>query len=372
MAPGQREKVNRFLMKRLTLITFILAVQIFSLSISLYGEERRRDFSGKVVLLTPSRNEKIRGGRLVFRWRVEISDSSFSGVKEYEVVFESPRLNFLRRFKVVSQDSLKNESILEFKECRDIFRRHGRYYWKVIAFDDMGRKIKSERREFVIESRVTYRRRGTWIYPYLFQFQYVQIVPTDELKDFLKDLRSKEQFEDYFNAGIVIRQEVLSRCSFEFQERFFILSHFGLGFEASTRMRLFNTVYFSIYPRVAGESIWFSTGIRRYSNHLYSLRIGGDCTINPNKSITLIGSWIPAYRIRYEKKGDNLCTFMGKGWEFGVRLIIPESMIETFRFLGVEIDFRRIPLEFRFAKIQDSYTGTTVEMRYFSIKYVIM
>ncbi|MCJ7813363.1 hypothetical protein MUP95_08630, partial [bacterium] len=66
-----------------------------------------------------------------------------------------------------------------------------------------------------------------------------------------------------------------------------------------------------------------------------------------------------------------LRTFLGEGWEYGVRFIISNAVIKMFRFLGMEIDFQRIPLEFHFGQIRDQYGGTLLKMRRMSIGYLL-
>ena len=324
------------------------------------------------TLVSPKKKTMVMNGPVTFRWQ-RLGDSGFlrSRIQRYEVVFLSSRGGFRKTVTVFPEDSEEKEVTLKFEDCRKIFRMHGTYYWQVAAFDVEGNQTISEKWNFKVGIPRSQEDLNPLAYPYAVQFQYCHRFHSPEYGDFLKNLYSTKPIQSFSDVALVFRQNDFLVPSMEFQERFFILSQIGLGCEVSTRYRVLRNLYFALYPRVCVESHWFSTGLEDYSSTLYSVSLGFDWVIMPKGYVSFRSSWVPVYRIRYFDKEGGLRTFLGKGWEFGVRLIIPDHIVNTFRILGIEFDFRRIPLTFYFGHIRDQYSNTLMKIRRFSIEYCL-
>jgi len=71
------------------------------------------------------------------------------------------------------------------------------------------------------------------------------------------------------------------------------------------------------------------------------------------------------------EKENGLRTFDGKGWEAGVRMLVPRTILNSFKLFGLEIDLEKIPIEFRFSRIHDAYTGLDLDVRRIGIGYFV-
>jgi len=334
------------------------------------NSEDRRPHS--FALLSPEKDTMVRRGSITFKWENRGDpDSPDFRVHHYRITFWSKRKGFGKTFTVFPEDSVDGEVILKFDDCRKVFRRHGKYYWRVTAFDAEGNRTTSEVESFVVGISRDHGGFVPWVYPYAVQFQYTQRLHSPEYGEFLSNVDPTFQLQSFADLGLVFRQYGFLVTSFEVQEEFFVLSQVGLGFDVSSRFRMLRNLYFSLYPHGGVRSCWFSKGLKDYTSTMYSVRLGCDFVIMPKGYISLRSSWVPAYRVRYSEKGGELRTFMGEGWELGVRLIIPHDILHTFRFFGMEVDFRRISLEFHFSRIRDRYTGTVMRMRLFRIGYLL-
>jgi hypothetical protein len=323
-------------------------------------------------LLAPDKNTTVTEGPLTFMWEDGRGTASSNFyIEHYEVTFWSKRREFGKSFTVTPNDSIEGKVCLTFDDCRKVFRRHGRYYWRVTAFDTDGNQIHSEVWSFIVgipEVRGVF---TPWTYLYAVRFRYSHRLHTPEYREFLSNLQPSTNLRSFSDLGIVLRQSGSWLTFMEAQEKFYILSHVGVGCEFSSRFRLLKNLYFSLYPQGSAESCWFAMGLEDYSSTMYSVRIGCDLVIMPSGYLSFRSSWVPAYRVRYSEKGRELRTFMGEGWEMGIRIIISRNILSTFRFLGMEIDFRRIPLEFYFSQIRDQYSGTLMKMQRLSIAYLL-
>jgi hypothetical protein len=145
----------------------------------------------------------------------------------------------------------------------------------------------------------------------------------------------------------------------------------GVGAGFSSCFCLMNTLYFGLYPKASMETSWFSTGLKSYTSNMMDVRVGMRLTFLPGGFLSLHAEYIPSYRIRYARDNGELRTFQGRGWNWGVRWVIPERILPTFTLLGMKIDFRRIALRFNFSRIKDSYTGTQMKIRGLGISYML-
>ena len=210
-----------------------------------------------------------------------------------------------------------------------------------------------------------------WVFPYTIQFQYTHRIQSQEYKDFLNQISPTTSLRSFSDIGLGFHQEKFLVSFIELQEKLFILSQIGIGYEISARLKMIKSLYFGIYPQCSIASSWFSTGLKDYSSKQSSVCIGGDLIVMPYGSLTIRGSWIPVYHIRYALKSGELRTFLGNGWELGVRVLIPHKIINPFRIFHLEIDFQKIPLEFHLSQIRDEYTGTLMKIRRMSVCFLI-
>ncbi len=332
-------------------------------------QNRPHDFK----LLSPQKNVTIVQGPLKFTWENNGDpDPPDFRVNYYEVTFWSENQKFNETFKVIPDDSV-NEVIrgLEIKDYRKVFRRHGRYYWKVTAFDAGGNQTSSEVWNFIINIPEIEEEFTPWAYIYAIQFQYNHRLHTDEYLAFLKNVNPNMHMRSYSELNFVFRQEKLLIPFIEMEEKISLLSQVGIGGEISSHIRMLQNLYFSLCPYASIATGWYSTGLRDYANTFIAAHLGCDMFMMPRGYISLHVSWLPTYHVRYIEKGEYLRTFLGEGWEYGVRFIISNAVIKMFRFLGMEIDFQRIPLEFHFSQIRDQYSGTLLRMRRMSIGYLL-
>jgi len=327
------------------------------------------------ILLAPEMGTVITDGPVDFRWEDRGDpDPPDYRVQKFEITFWSEKTGFKRTFTVIPDDSSDGDGIitLSFDDSRNVFKRHGTYYWRVSAFDSEEHKTNSEIRRFVVGLSSSIKRRSlSWVFPFAVQFQYSHRFRSQEYRDFLNLINPTTSLRSFSDLGFLFRQEKFLLPFIEFQEKLMILSQIGIGFEISSRLKIIKNDYFALYPQGGVMSSWYSTGLRDYSSTFNSAKLGCDLIFMPSGSLMIRGSWIPVYRIRYALKDGELRTFQGEGWEIGVRVVIPHKIINTFRIFNLEIDFQRIPFEFHFSRIRDEYTGTLMEVRRISIGFLI-
>ena len=320
------------------------------------------------ALLAPKNNEKIVGGGGVsFVWenRGDPNPPNFK-IKSYVLSFWSQKKGFGKTFTIFPKDTNK---IVCFKlnDFRRIFKHQGKYYWKVTAYDVEGNYRSSEIRSFIVKFSNIRWNLVSESYAYGIRFQYTHRLRLPEYEKFLKRIYPTIPMRSFSDISLVFKQG----RRLKFEERFLLLSQVGVGCGILSKLRLIRNLYFSLYPHTGVLFSSFSKGLENYTSISYSFHVGGDVVIMPRGYVTFKGSWIPVYNIRYAQINGELRTFQGKGWEVGVRLIIPHTILNTFRLLGMEFDFQRLPLEFYFSNIRDQYSGTLMKVRRVSVEYLL-
>ncbi|HHS14452.1 MAG TPA: hypothetical protein ENN03_11900 [bacterium] len=323
----------------------------------------------RIELIEPRSGVIVRTGELNFIWEIKTHDDKPVRIIRYEVTFWAERQSFSRTFTVVPDSGVERASFL-LTESRDIFRRHGQYFWRITAYDAANIPVQSQSRDFMVLVSHESIRYTHWIYPYAVEFQYTQRLRSEQYVQFMESLQSSDQFTDYSTLAFMFHQERIWGTTLEFEERFLLLTQIGLGIEAGPRFRLIKNLFFSLYPRASVKSMWFSTGLKNYSTNLFSWKAGMELAFNPKENICIAWNWIPEYRIRYALQGGELRTFKGRGWQAGIRIRIPETMIPPFTIAGMGIDFRRIPIEFTISEIVDEYTDVIMRMRSISVAFL--
>jgi len=324
------------------------------------------------ALLSPEKNAEMMKGDIVFSWENRgHTNSSECCIQRYEVVFWSNQKTFGETYTVLLKDSIQKTVSLEIQNFRTVFRRHGKYYWRVTAVDNEGHRTSSEIRSFKVQ--ITRIRKGyfPWFFPYEVQTQYTHRLNTPEYKMFLRNLNPSEHMRSFSDLSLIYHQKGIGIAILELKERFFLMSQIGLGIEISARLKIHKNLYFALYPHICLSTGWFSTGLKDYTSNLSSVNLGFDLVVMPKGFVSFSIDRIPSYQINYSEIGGNLRTFQGEGWEVGMRFRISHEIITPFRILGIEFDFARIPIEFHFSYIKDKYTGAIMDVRRLSIGYLL-
>ena len=364
----------RFWLSRLLQIKFLVRGVFCLICMNLFADnvtDERTNYNS-FHLIEPGTNTKVVSGKMTFIWeKHENLDSIETLVDSYEINFWYPGRDFRKKFFVSKGDSTSKSVSFVLKECRKVFRRHGKYYWQVTAVNINGKRTYSEIRSFSICARNVVNGFKEESYNYEIRYQYTHRLHTLEYKTFINNLSQNTNMRSYSDMSLIFRQQGVWSSLLDFYERFFILSNVGMGFEVSSRYKLLKNYYFSLYPRFGITSSWYSSGLQHYTSNLYSVSIGCDFVIMPGANITLRTCLIPTHKIRYAEKGGELRTYQGNGWEIGVRVIIPNKILKTLHIFGREVDFERIPIEFNMRYIEDEYTGTLMKVRQLSIGYLL-
>ncbi len=322
-----------------------------------------------IDLIAPFESKKMMNGPIVFLWRpVSSLDTLYFDVKNYEIAFWTNDHRFVKTYTVSPAESYRTVS-LKFDNCRSVFRRHGKYFWQVTAVNAAGNQISSEVRSFTIEVSKISERPAVWHHPYGIHFYYANRLRTPEYLSFLDHIYPTKHMRNYSDFGLVFQQQRIGTHFLEFEETFNIRSQVGIGIDIGMRFRLLQNRFFSLYPFGQTGICWYATGIERYSSMLHHILVGCDYSVMPKGYVTLRGGWIPFYRVRYSEKGNSPRTYLGKGWEMGVQLIIPQTLLRSFHLLGIEFDFQRMPISYHISRIQDQYTGTVMKIQGIDIGY---
>jgi len=143
--------------------------------------------------------------------------------------------------------------------------------------------------------------------------------------------------------------------------RFFSLTGFGVG--AGLEYPLAGNDYISLSPYLDGSLGWAGSGLNSHSSNQTRYAVGCEMLFLPRGYVSIVGEWVPMHRIRYLQSQNGLRTFEGKGWETGVRIVFPRSLLSPVHFLGMEIDWEKVAFEFRFTRVRDRYTGAHMDSR---------
>ena len=248
-----------------------------------FSQSRRPHY---FALLRPEENTMVVEGPLTFVWenRGDPDPPDFR-VQRYEIKFWSKRRDFGRSFTVLPDDSSRLVS-LRFEEMREVFRRHGRYYWRVLAFDEEGNQTSSGVWGFVVGMPQVAKRFLPWSYPYAVQLRYTHRLASTAYREFLRTVYPTTHLRSFSDLGLVFRQDGLGTSSLIVQEKFSVLSNVGFGGEFSAWLRLLSNSYFSLRPTGRTAVNWFSTGLEHYSSVQYDFFIGCDCVFMPRQYVS--------------------------------------------------------------------------------------
>jgi hypothetical protein len=268
-------------------------------------------------------------------------------------------------------NGIKDIDVMRHEGPGRFFVKHGRYSWRIVAVDSLGQQIASDQWSFTIDKSRTMGSSRGWMNPNDVCFNYVQRVRTQQFVEFLQTVQPTAHLRSYSDVSLGFVQKMVSFPYIELNERILLLSQVGMGFEIMSKLQMIQTLYFSIRPGLSLSSSWYSTGLKSFSSNMNFIKIGCDLVIMPKGSILLHGNWVSAYQIRYSTEEKELRTFLGKGWEIGFTVTIPNSFVKTFKIFGMEIDFEKIPFTFQYARIKDRYTDTRMDMRTYGIGFLL-
>jgi len=328
------------------------------------GEEKKDQFY-HIRLLAPKENFKITKGSIVFKWE-PIQKDSIRQIEHYDVMFWSSTGGFFQNFRVAAQDT--SVQTLFFENCRDIFKRHGWYNWRVRAVD-AGEILRSEPRSFQALVPDLNTSKFLWLYPYAVQVKYIHRIQSPEYKAFLREIYPNTHLRSYSDIGLIFKQESFPIKKMALEELFSLQSNIGVGIQLTAVYDLYENKYIALQPECSGSVSWFSFGLAQYNSSAFHFSTGFELAIMPKKYIILEGHFIPASHIHYQTNKKELLTFKGYGWDFGIQIIIPQSIIPSFDFLGLHIETQRLPFSFNIQHIRDSYTKTDMEVRCFTLSY---
>ena len=198
---------------------------------------------------------------------------------------------------------------------------------------------------------------------------YVHRAQTPGYQSFIANIDPKSNFRSYWDIHFILRQRFGRNKIGELKERLFILTQGGVGLGLLSSVRILKNAFVSLHPAGQLEVAWFSQGLRDYANIMVDGRVGCDFKIMPKGFVTFRSRWIPRYDIRYSLEGGELRTFRGRGLSLGVRFVISHQIVNVVRILGLHLDFERMPMEYSWIQVKDSYTRTRLIMHTFGIEY---
>jgi hypothetical protein len=322
----------------------------------------------KLELRTPEAGRRIRNSNILFSWNVVGGDSVFPS-RRFDLQIWDKKKRFKQTFSVEARDTTGYGQVYVF-DSRHVFKRHGKYYWKVIGMDSAGRQLSSGTGAFVIPAPKLEKRFGQPFFPFSIRYQYNHWSNFSAYQSFLRMVYPRTQLQSHSDLSLGFHQAWGETAGFELQERLLLLSQVGLGAELTPRVRLVRNAFVALTAWGRGKQCWYSTGLENYASTMTEAAIGCEFAVMPGGSLAVSGAWIPVQRIRYGLLGGGLRTLDGSGFETGVRLTVPRSLLSAIRVFGFDLDFQRIPMGVEFGRIKDGYSGIRLDYRRFNIEYL--
>jgi hypothetical protein len=324
--------------------------------------------AASLQLRTPDADRRIQNGNILFSWNVVGGDSVFHS-RWFDLQIWDKKKRFKRTFRVESRDTTDYGQVTVF-DGRHVFKRHGKYYWKVIGIDSAGRQLTSGTNAFVIPAPKLEKRFAQPFFPFAIRYQYNHWSNFNAYQSFIRTVYPKNQLQSHSDLSLGFHQAWGETAGFELQERLLLLSQVGLGAELTPRVRLVRNTFVALTAWGRGKQCWYSTGLENYASTMTEAAIGCECAVMPGGNLSVSGAWIPVQRIRYGLLGGGLRTLEGSGFEAGVRVTMPRSLLSTIRVFGFDLDFQRIPVGVEFGRIKDGYSGIRLDTRRFNIEYL--
>ena len=323
----------------------------------------------KVVLVSPKEGAKLPGGTTKFVWQLQPVENGNPLVR-FELTVSAKRNGFSISKTVLSTDTAKVMDYV-WTEMKKEIPRHGRYFWFVEALDKNGARFRSDVQSFILSVSPVEERIAMQSHPFTVQFAYNHHVETAEYRSLVTHADPRTHLLSYSEAGFSFKQSNVVWPRFQMQETFKLFSHGGFGIETTPKWQMHENDYFSLLPYGTVAVGWYATGLKSYSSRMVRCSIGCEMMVLPRGYLSFFSEWVPIGQIRYLEKENGLRTFDGKGWEAGVRMLVPRTILNSFKLFGLEIDLEKIPIEFRFSRIHDAYTGLDLDVRRIGIGYFV-
>jgi hypothetical protein len=322
----------------------------------------------RLLLLSPAGDKRITGGTLQFFWKLQDREPSFR-IKHFELRIWDRKKRF-QNTQIVTPRDTSGYGFYQVFDVRGIFKHHGKYYWKVLAVDSTGNQTVSFTYAFIVPAPKLKARILQADYPFSLHTQYNHWSNIAEYRSFIGPLYPKSQMQSYTDLGFGFHQSWGETANFELQERLLLLTQIGLGAEIVPKIRILQNAFITLTPWSRGRQCWYSTGLDQYASTMTEAAFGCDCAVMPGGNVVLSGAWVPMHRIRYGLREGGLRTLKGRGFEAGIRLTMPKSILANVKFFGSDIDFQRVPLTIVFGRIKDEYTGIHLDYRKFTLEYL--
>lgn len=326
------------------LLIFFLSLMFLSIISFAYS-------SNDITLSLPENNVMVTEDSLTFKWQNSVN------ANRYVLVIALEDKSFKREIIVFDSNSTV---VFTLRNIKKFLRRPGVYQW-YLKFNQQGEEIRSPARIFRFRSNIQNKNLPPFDYVHAVELQFLYHSKTSEFYDFLQNVGSRYSFQDFKSLGIVFQQKKLLFSSLDFLEKIYLLSQTGMGLTIKSRMNLGKNVYFSLYPAVNISTMWFSTGINRFSSNFVSSSLGFDLEIMPRRFMAISINWIPKYKIKYADKNNEIKFFNGDGWQMSVEFVVSNNIIRKFNFLGMKIDLEKLPIRFTYNKIRDNYSNHVIE-----------
>jgi hypothetical protein len=335
------------------------------------SQEERRNTPPGLRLSAPAPNQRIEDGPVQFRW--EYDPGTFAiAAKSFEFRIEDSRKNFQRLESVAKTDGSGPDGF-RFDDIRSVLRRHGRYRWTVTALDSAGNPVAQAKQWFLIQvpnlsgaepaaSPQTFR--------YSFRFQGRHWSDLAGYRSLLDQASPKTHLEGHGEIGIGFHQRWTPSRRVEMSEHIVFLTNIGIGLELGPRVRIVENRYFALSPWVRTRYGWASTGIGHRTSRLAEAATGLDVAMLPTGNLVFTAGWIPLHRIEYGLLSGGPAVVNGWGYEAGVRICFPRTLMGTPAMLGGGFDYRRIPITFTAGSLKDRNTGKRLLFQKIGIEYL--
>ncbi|MBN2103097.1 hypothetical protein JW835_03555 [bacterium] len=325
--------------------------------------------NSSIVLTAPGNHYQLKSNTVVFQWEMNhISDSIQFIPEYYEVMFWSKHRDFSMVRTVYPGET--NRAMLRIMNASSRFKRHGRYYWQVHAVTQNGQRFRSDVREFIIPVPKQMQSILPAMFPYAIKWQQTKRLNEGDFKQLVNSAYPKIHLQSHSDLCLIFRQPFIGNYNLDLEEHFLFNSNVGLGGGLMIRWRLYENLYFALHPAGRLGVCWYATGLERFSSLRYETFTGCDFIINPKGYVSSNIRWVPVYRFHYTLKDDGFRVFEGRGWEWGIKIVIPRTIMTPFKMLGIEMDFERMPIEYTYSRIKDDYTGVTMPTQEIGISFL--
>ena len=322
---------------------------------------------GSVIhLIAPEQNHRVSVPTLIFKWEME--DTGGIVPQYYELLIRAKYrdFSFIRQIRPADQ----RNGLFIMTNLREQLRKHGHYSWQIHAVTEDGRRFVSETRDFVIEVPRIMKSDSPAMFPYAIRWERTDRLNQREFNRLAENAYPRIHLQGHTDFCLVFRQPFIKRLNMDIEEQVLLNSQVGLGGQLNLRWRLYENVFFAFHPVACSQICWYGPGLQRFASLRSQAHVGLDFIINPKGYVSSTFRWVPAYRFHYAIKDDGIRTFEGKGWEWGLRLIIPRNIVVPFTLAGLPVDFERMPIEFTTSRIKDNFTGVTMPVQTIGISYL--